>query len=378
MEHAGFERLHLTSTFHWIDVLALESIQIGEMKLKITIHDKPLREEALNFANCEVHNRLIIGAVENLFNSAKATKKDVRELLINLICNGTVGAFCELAAYDWLIQNSFGVKIQTALSVGEVLGKEGSVLDGQVSLLYNHAYFDVKSFGFNGQMAKRLKERLEELLLGKSVSIEDSWDVSIEEFQRLVEDVKSIAKQLKTKPILQFGRMNIRIHERQPVMISRRIVDPYLLAQENALYPFKYAHKFTRLTPFFLIFVAHPWFGQLDMNTDFAGIASCFTRSMARRAFMQFTNDKSSVSKICDQVAEGLSISEACSLLSGILFINVWPKGMDDGNNKLSPSWLYLNPRASNPLSRDQFDLIGASGMSQVTIDDFQFDNYPI
>ena len=372
-------RGYRTRNHEWIDVLSALSPLIKEMGLKSLIQDDELDNNGLNFANCDIHCQLIVRAVEKLLESKSADIKAVQNLLKGLLNRKTmVGAFCELAAYDWLMRYDFGVKIQIPLDKNSVLGKSGSIVDGQLSLLFGQAYFDVKSFGFHGQMALRLKERLEGLIPGKAVSIEESWDVSIDEFELLVENPTPIIKKLLQNGMARYGRMTIFCRERQPIMVSSHVVNPYLLAQENSLYPFKYSNQFACKVPFLLIFVVHPWLGQGELHTNFSGTGSHFTRALARRTFMQYVHDKSPAADICDKVRDGVTLAEASQSLSGIVFANIWPKGCDDEENHIHPSWIYLNPRATHPLARSQFSLLYANGATNVDIDDFEFDNYPL
>ena len=199
-----------TRNHEWINVLSALSPLIKGMGLKSLIQDDELDNNGLNFANCDIHCQLIVRAVEKLLELKSADIKAVQNLLKGLLNRKTmVGAFCELAAYDWLMRYDFGVKIQISLDKNSVLGKSGSIVDGQLSLLSGQAYFDVKSFGFHGQMALRLKESLELLIPGKSVSIEGSWDVSISDFGQLLNDRNSIAQELR-------GRLLASRYRRHP------------------------------------------------------------------------------------------------------------------------------------------------------------------
>jgi hypothetical protein len=220
-----------------------------------------------------------------------------------------------------------------------------------------------------------LKERLEENILDEQVLVEESWDLSFEAFSQLIRSASDIATELRQKRMVQKGRLRIRLAPKQQVTVSMRGPEPYLLAKENALYPFRYAKQFTRNTPFILILVVHPWFNALSINNDFAGMDTAFTRSLARRAFMQFSNDLTPLDCIAQGVSPGLTLADASRLLSAIFFVNVWPLEADPTITRPLPLWLYLNPRATNCLRNGSVNLIRANN-PRTHIDDFADDDY--
>jgi hypothetical protein len=172
------------------------------------------------------------------------------------------------------------------------------------------------------------------------------------------------------------GRLRIRLVPKQPVTVSMRHADPYCLAKENALLPFKYAKQFTRNKPFILIFVVHPWFNAGSIHIDFAGVDTAFTRSLARRAFMQFSTDSTCLNSICPDVPSGVTLADASRLLSAIFFVNVWPLEADPTITRPMPSWLYLNPRATHRLTRGYLNPFRANNRLGTYIDDFADDDY--
>jgi hypothetical protein len=189
------------------------------------------------------------------------------------------------------------ITTQVRMTRADILGANDATIDG----LVDHCgfYFDIKAFGFHGHLAKRLKERLESELPGERVYLEESWDLSIDLFSRLIRDARNIAEELKAKRFKQIGVMYIRVKAAEPINISGRLISPYLLAQENASYPFRSANQFTRNAPFALIFVIHRWFNDSAIFTNFAGNDIAFARAFARRAFMQFTHDSRPLNMVC-------------------------------------------------------------------------------
>ena len=259
------------------------------------------------------------------------------------------------------------------MTPNDVLAMNGSTLDGK--FVHDDIHFDVKAFGFHERMAERLKEKLEASFPSEQVLIEESWDLSIETFFDLLKSASDIANKLRKDRIFREGRMQIRLAPRAPVTISMRGVEPYHLAKENALYPFKYAKKFTRNTPFILIFVVPPLFNARSIYNDFAGVDLTFTRSLARRAFMQFSNDPSTIQAVCGSAAANVTMAEASRLLSAILFVNIWPWDADPSIDYSMRSWLYINPRATYRLARWRLGFFRANNPHAI-IDDFADDDY--
>lgn len=355
----------------WIEQLAAQSAMISAMPLGVQIKNADLNADAFNLANDSVHTRLIVCAVESLLTTKASTEQDSLTLLADIIGRDTYGKFSELAAYDWLMRSGMKITTQIKKTSNDILGKNDTIIDGFVD--HCGFYFDVKAFGFHGHLAKRLKERLERQLPGESIFLEESWDLSVELFSKIIEDIQEIAHELRIKRFKKIGHLHIRIEKPEPVSVSSRVVSPYLLAKENASYPFRSANQFTRNAPFILIFVVHPWFNDSAIFSNFCGGDIAFARAFARRAFMQFTRDSQPLNKICKEVPADITISDAAKLLSAIIFVNAWP---DD--HKLDyepmPSAVYLNPRASHSINH--YAGLFRSLNPHIVIEDFVDDNY--
>lgn len=369
----------LTTCHEWISKLSAESAVISEMQLATVIKNADLNTDASKLANCDAHCRLITRVIDELVTNSFSSKENTRELLCNLIRGDTsgqktYGAFSELAAYDWLTRCYVRIATQVAMAPSDVLSINGSTLDGKIE--YNGTYFDVKAFGSNGRLVQRLKERLEEEIRDEQVLVEESWDLSFETFSELLRSASDIATELRQKRMVREGRLCIRLQAKQPVTVSIRGPEPYRLAKENALYPFRDAKQFTRNNPFILILVVHPWFNALSIHNDFAGVDTAFTRSLARRAFMQFSTDSTPLNSICKNVPSDVTLADASRLLSAIFFVNVWPLEADPNITYSMPSWLYLNPRATHRLTRGDLSPFRANNRHGTNIDDFADDDY--
>jgi hypothetical protein len=355
----------------WIEQLAAQREIIGGMQLVRLIADRDLDTDALNLANDPAHTVLIGRAVEALVTTGASKVREASTLLTDIICRDTYGKFSELAAYDWLTRCQLKITTQIKMPPAEILGANEATIDGIVD--HCGLYFDIKAFGFHGHLAKRFKERIEQELPGERVYLEESWDLSVDLFTQLIRDARNIAVELKEKRYKKIGNMHIRVKAPEPVNISGRIISPYLLAQENATYPFRSANQFTRNAPFISIFVIHPWFNDGAIFTNFAGNDIAFARAFARRAFMQFTHDSRPLDTVCKEVGPDIAISDATKLLSAIIFINAWPAEHVLDHN-IMPSAIYVNPRAVHQLGY-RVGLFRSINPN-ILIEDFAYDNY--
>ena len=179
-----------------------------------------------------------------------------------------------------------------------MLGANGSTLDGK---MWAGPYFDVKAFGFTGRTARRLQERLQHEFPNDQVVVFGSWDIALGTFQQLIQDTSSIAATLRANRYFKQGPLEIQLRQKQPVTVSSRLVEPYRLAHENAKCSFEDAQQFTRNAPFVLLYVIHPWFNAGVIHKDFAGTDTTLTRSLARRAFMQFSQDPTLLADVCER-----------------------------------------------------------------------------
>jgi len=364
----------LKTRHEWIGKLAAGSSVIAEMRLETVVNNADLGTDASILANCNVHCCLIAHAIEELVTNNFSSRKSAHDLLRDMITRNTYGAFAELATYDWMIRCHERITTQVAMDSSEVLATNCSTLDGKIE--HGGVYFDVKAFGANGRLAKRLKERLEDEIRDEQVLIEESWDLSFEAFESLIRSASDIAIELRQKRMVKKGRLRIRLEAKKLVTVSMREFDPYRLAKENALFPFKDAKQFTRNNPFILIFVVHPWFNALSLHRDFNGGGTTFTRSLARRAFMQFSNDSTPLNSVCEGVPSDVTLGDASRLLSAIFFVNVWPLEAEPAISYTLPSWLYLNPRATHRLTLGSLSAFRANNLQGTYIDEFADDNY--
>lgn len=340
------KKTFLRTRHEWLNALEARSSFVAGLDLKRTAANDEYRaagqkasnnKDAFNLANSAEHNDVVAATIDGLASKG-ADPKDLGKLVLDLTSRNTYGTFCELSAYGFLLKGGHDFDIQMPMSGADILNPNGAALDGVIRLPQG-VVFDIKAFGFHEHLVARLTERLSGDLSPNAVLAQDSWDVPVSELFTLLSG--------EYDPLLQELRANgkatrgaIRFEARRParVQMTSRVLDPEKLAAENAEYAFNYAKQFARHRPFILIFVIHPWVsGALHQN--FSGYVDQFTAAFARRTFCQFTTDA--------RPMYDLTMAQAASLLSGIIFVNAWA-----GTPPSEPPIhrLFLNPHASNPL----------------------------
>ena len=133
-------------------------------------------------------------------------------------------------------------------------------------------------------------------------------------------------------------RWTVAIKPKRPVNTRRRSWGPYKQAEALKFYPFKQAAQFTTNKPFFLIFAYLPRFNPF-LREDKIGFKEKFFRSLARRAFIEFSNDSQPLANYDDRVS-GVTLGAASQLLSAIMFIDLNSERYH----------VFSNPRAKNPI----------------------------
>jgi hypothetical protein len=307
--------------------------------------------DAYNLSNSAPHNQIIVESVNAL--RARTSDDVIRNLLGEVTFRNTYGAFSELAAYKWLADAGVDFMPQVAMAASDVLNPNGSIIDGEMTLPNNkQIFFDIKGFGFHAHKIKILNDRLEKSFVGKSILIEGAWDVSVESLQELMDHkgFTELVAELKLGSTVRRGLLELRIQDLRPVTVSAHSADPHKLAYENRDYPQRFAGQYTRNAPFILFFVIHPWFSQGELHQNFGGFVDIFTRELSRLAFLSFQNDQAPVA--------GVPRSDAAKLLSGLAFLNVWPKAGTDAPRPRPACRIYLNPIATNPLEHSNFSAI--------------------
>lgn len=195
-------------------------------------------------------------------------------------------------------------------------------------------------------------------------------DVSVKEIETVAfPKIMSIAKSVAgggTYPMPELG-WTIRVEPPQRLTTTITAFDAYRSAEENRYFPFKTASQFAKNHPFIMMLPYSTNFNR-SLPLNFAGSTEIFFRALARRAFMQLSSDATDIRNFDEQVPPGVKVSDAASLLSGILFLNL---------DKPNEAWLYTNPRAKHRLSEYHLEqMFDFHIPNYLGIDDFSYDNY--
>jgi hypothetical protein len=361
----------IESKHQWADLLAGLNPIIGTLNLKkgadvsyVEIVDavRDIRDaDAYNLSNSDPHNAMIARVASVLHASLDDVA--LRHVLGELTSGKAYGAFCELAAYDWLARADIPFSPQVAMSPGDVVNKNGSTLDGRMTLANGkELYFDSKAFGFLVRLMKRLEERLQAEFPSQAVILEGDFDVSIESLQHLLEgrEFSLLVQELRSNPVARRGSLEISLRKRTPFMVSHRTASVRGLAQANDEYLFRYASQYTRHAPFVLVLVIHPWFSGVDMHQNFAGYVDSFTREFIAPMFL----GKHDAATLRENIPTG----EIVKLLSGVIFLNVWPEGITE---EIAPTVrILLNPGATHRLRCEDFAFLNETMGDKVRVEE--------
>ncbi len=301
------------------------------------------------------------------------------------------GAYAELAAFDYLNTDILGdqiyiqkpikpnVTLSEKVSYALELGKKETNLDGFVEDA--PLYFDIKC----------LKDNVTEILEGiyndyknqsgisnLNITAEYELDMSYDDFKskrkNLLQELKD---NLTTQPKYFKGSvvsgLSYRILWGSGVSSAMRTYHPYKHAKNYHKTVFNYANKFLKKEPTIIILVTFPWYNIVIRN--FADSNIKLYRSMARRVFCQYINDKSNFNSFNSSFNGSETIFDVSKKISAILFLednSILNKDSNDTNVK---SYLYLNPNADNPIQQSTARNF-IMGFRHGDFDDFEFDNY--
>ena len=348
--------------------LSRRSPLIASLNLTTALNDVALENGLFNVANVDADLNRVVRAIDALETRAGLTNAETDAAVRNLLSQNTFyGQYLELGAYEWFDRAGVQFRAQERLSGQEVLNPNGVVIDGRFAAV--DCYFDIKAMGFQEYVTEQFRKRLEERLRGLVVTIEGSMDVDVRDIQTFAfRQLAALTTVLANGGHHKIPQLDwtVRAEKRRPVMVGIKTSNPYALAEENRYYPFKTAGQFTRHSPFMLVFSYAAQFNH-PLFTNFAASSEITLRALARRAFMQFTDDATPAAHYDAQVATGVRLAEASRLLSAMLFINI-----DTGIAEL-----FLNPRAVNRLTdyhiKQIFDF---TVPSDLRIEDFLHDDY--
>ena len=104
------------------------------------------------------------------------------------------------------------------------------------------------------------------------------------------------------------------------------------------------------------------------LTEDSSGLNEKFFRSLARRAFIQLSNDPRDCSECDSAVQRAVTVGYASTLLSGILFVDL----------STGRYHVFSNPRAKNPIPQGivSFTMNIQPPTALASYDDFVNDDY--
>lgn len=357
-----------------IQSLETLSPNIAGMGLGQKRADAPLVGKLINLANDKHALRLVSGGIESLVNDANVSVIEAESMLGQLLTERHFyGSFCELGIYGWLARNRISFQAQIQLGPSDVLNPNGCAIDG---MFENFAsYFDIKGFGMQAYLLQLLKEKLWSAASQFQYTIDGPLDVSVKDIETYgFGAIAGLVPKLNDGLVYKISELGwtIRVHNPKPISISEHTTDPYGFAEQNRYYPLKTARQFTRQKPFILIFPFAAQFNSMLASNVFSTTDTAL-RALARRVFMQLDADAAPLKNFDPQTPDGLTVSDAAKLISGLMFIDL----DKDAKGSRDDGWLFINPRATNRLSKyhvDQlFDFMPPVGLG---IDYFEHDNY--
>jgi hypothetical protein len=131
--------------------------------------------------------------------------------------------------------------------------------------------------------------------------------------------LKPIAAELRDKGVATINSLHLEVKPikgRPPVVRSTTTSGPYKQAEELRYYPFGDSHQFTTQKPFMLVFPYLPRFNMF-LTEDSSGLNEKFFRSLARRAFIQLSNDPRDCSECDSAVASAVTVGYASTTRLG-------------------------------------------------------------
>ncbi|WP_026381964.1 hypothetical protein [Afifella pfennigii] len=309
--------------YDWISTLEGLSAEIAKLNLKSSVADEPywdstagkaLDKDAYNLSGCADHNGAIARWIDGLVRMGVDTAQ-IRKALTDLTSRNVYGTFSELAVYGTLLDYGLPFEVQIAATAKDILNPNGSDLDGRLDLPAP-ILFDIKAFGLQEHLVGRLTEKLSADLAPDFVAVEGSKDVPLELLSRLLSsDYGALKSELAANRKADRDALEFRLRPPSHIQTTVQTLDPYLLAEQNADYAFRFAKQFARRKPFLLVFVIHPWLGGLSLSVNFAEYTDIFARAFARRSFMQFAKDRKTR-------LFGMTRGTASKLLSGLMFVD--------------------------------------------------------
>ena len=227
---------------------------------------------------------------------------------------------------------------------------------------------------------------------GILIGVNDLKPESLVDFQKVIRNEKASIEeillegiQLSKKRVVytsQNGSQYVFFISYDGLLTTMHSKSPYELARFDKYKYLNYCDKLLDSDYSLLTFVVNPWFNhQIEDFNDFNEI---YYRSVCRRVFMEFKDDKTPANTWFEGIKDAtITVSDISRSIAGILFIE--DKSVQKAENEpLYKSYLYLNPNYKNADKRKdslkEYDFTTAfdycSYAKMMKIDDFQDDNY--
>ncbi len=301
------------------------------------------------------------------------------------------GAFAELAAYDHLSQDLLHhsnyiykpIKLDQTIDASKTfaseLGQTKTNLDGLIDDF--SLYFDVKVFKdvvtqILENLFKALKKHFKEndFSIFPKYSKETSYQEFELKFNDLLAELKSEIE--PSKPLIRskvIPDLCYRIKWERGLHVSTSSYQPYEHAMNQHRNVFNYSDKFLKDNACMIVMVVFPWYNQII--TEFNLSNTRLYRSMSRRVFCQYMQDKTPFKTLNNAFAGKQTIYEVSRKLSGIIFLEDKSMLGDNPHETNVKSYIYLNPNADHKLRNSlAFDYL--RGLHNTEFDDFEHDNY--
>ena len=299
-----------------------------------------------------------------------------------------IGAYAELVTFDFLNSDSDWLSQPITLSqtvpACETLGDDRGMTNVNFDGYYDDfgVCFDVKvlknkSGEILGNIIKAAKSRLG--ISDASIYPNYPGDMDFQEFESRIgplrdELVGLINVQAKTRyarsiimPALSY---RIMWASDRGVTIGPSEYDPYQHAGNHHTLVFKYAKKFSKVSPSLIVLVVFPWYSESFLAHDICN--EVFYRAFCRRFFCQYSKDIRKAKEVIGDFESDITMADVTNKLSGILILADNSITAEPQADQIK-SFAYLNPNAVHKVSghfRDHLSTLG------VRVDDFAHDNY--
>ncbi|PTO54623.1 hypothetical protein CWN94_10580 [Vibrio splendidus] len=344
--------------------ICLEKVGLEE---KIKKYDLIKYPELYNFAHDEKQIKNIISLLRKLQQCHVIDEKDIVDYIVSLLTHKThYGFLCELLTLSYLQRNKVEFDVEVKVDSSKLLSKNNVALDGYIENI--DTYFDVKGFGLQQYAKVKFIRLIEPYFPGSSILIDGFYDVNYADVENYAfKDKVRIVDELKDKGRCSIYEINWTVRtSTDRVTSSIGEMNPYCEAENNKNFIFRKCSQFTKDSPFILICTFENQF-NCNLVTNFSNHTDIMTRSLARRAFIEFNNSTEMANTIDSKCGKDVTLSQASKSLSGILFLDAY-------NDK---SWMYLNPNAYNKLDRYKLERAFDFRLPyEMYVDDFQNDNY--